>query len=239
MTSRPAASSSRKAPSTATASQSGNTSNSTKSTSPSWTLDQHVAHLRTMLDAAPAAEELQTTWDGYPTGGEAPAISLGLKHYREALDSGRRISSSRTTQEENGSKSLSSAHHHGIPLSIVVRILKASWIADGTWPVAGCDATDQQTSVVLPGSQSKENNVIRIPRSIHPSAELIKGKPLAILSATPEPGPVARPDPTPSQVAQAYRHRGIFVPDPSPTCNSDEEVPAAEAQDQADDSAEE
>ncbi|PWN50165.1 hypothetical protein IE53DRAFT_344641 [Violaceomyces palustris] len=72
----------------------------------------------------------------------------------------------------------------GLPLSVLVKILKSCWHNDGTWPLD--ESVKDRTSI----------DPTRLPQ--------------------PEPGPPARPDPDPQQVAEAYKSRGIFVEDPVP-----------------------
>ncbi|KAE8222432.1 hypothetical protein CF319_g4364 [Tilletia indica] len=202
--------------------------------SPSWTLDEHVSHLTALLKAHPAAEELQSIWDGYPTAsatkGSNP-LALGLKNYKAALDSGRRIGGNDSNKV--GQQVGPSSTRSGLPLWTVVRILKASWHADGSWPLVGADASEEETFLsILPASNPAQQNgtvaeatppTMRIPRSVHPAELLIKRRAPLVTTMAMEPGPPARPDPTPDQVAQAYRSRGIAVPDPPAYVPSDDE----------------
>ncbi|KAE8212248.1 hypothetical protein CF327_g4094 [Tilletia walkeri] len=205
--------------------------------SPSWTLDEHVSHLTSLLKAYPAAEELQSTWDGYSTTSAtkgSDSLALGLKNYKAALDSGRRIGgndSNKVVQQAAGPSSTPTPS--GLPLWTVVRILKASWHADGSWPLVGADASEEETFLsILPASNPAQQNgtvaeatppTMRIPRSVHPAGLLVKRKAPLVTTMAMEPGPPARPDPTPDQVAQAYRSRGIAVPDPPAYVPSDDE----------------
>ncbi|KAK0559062.1 hypothetical protein OC844_004677 [Tilletia horrida] len=227
-----------------------------KSGPPSWTLQEHIDHLTALLSASPSAEELQSTWNGHATktGDERTPLALGLKDYKAALDSGRRISPGSGSKNDAGERGKQRTHV-GLPLWIVVRTLKASWHADGSWPLAGSDATEADATLTLPAvpppalpasanKQQKRGAIpasasvsqatvaattvsttfMRLPRSVHPAALLLKPRvPSPNALPPPEPGPPVRPDPTPDQIAQAYRARGIQVPDPPTVSPSDDE----------------
>ncbi|CAD6904002.1 unnamed protein product [Tilletia controversa] len=162
-------------------------------------------------------------------------LALGLKDYKAALDSGRRISGN---NGKNDSRQGTSLNRSGLPLWVVVRMLKASWHAEGSWPLIGADASEKDTQLSLPTNPQRSigtsvatstphppssTTTMKIPRSVHPTALLLKGKAPLVTTMTPEPGPPARPDPSPDEVAQAYRARGILVADPPVLIPSDDE----------------
>ncbi|KAL9939093.1 hypothetical protein V8E36_001906 [Tilletia maclaganii] len=215
---------------------------------PTRTLEDHIQHLKALLTSQPNAEELQRVWDGFstappatqgshsPTGEPLKVLALGLKDYKRALDTGRRLVNSSVGTAGPEARRL----HQGIPLWMVVRTLKASWHAEGSWPLVGCDAPEQDTKVTLPnpsssasgprqagGTEGGSRPTMTIPRSCHPSALLIKPKvAYADLMTAVDPGPPARPDPSSEQIRNAYRARGIALPDPPVLSDSDYEAGA-------------
>ena len=79
---------------------------------------ESLARLQGCLLAVPDAEELQEL--------QGPLVVI-----KNALDSGRRINVCRNGVER------------GMPLWMLVKILKASWHADGSWPIIGRDEAAQ------------------------------------------------------------------------------------------------
>lgn len=90
-----------------------------------------------------------------------------MQRIKQGLDSGKVISGA--------------GEDRGLPLHLVIQLLKSSWHADSTWPV-GEHALEQ----------------------LHEQA-----------AAGQDPGPQAIPDPSPDEIAIAYRMRGVDVPEPA------------------------
>lgn len=79
---------------------------------------ESLTRLQDFLLAVPDAEELEMM--------QKPLISI-----KNALDNGRRINVSRNGVER------------GMPLWMLTKVLKASWHADGSWPIIGRDEAAQ------------------------------------------------------------------------------------------------
>lgn len=208
-------------------------------------LDQIVHSLSKLLTSQPAAEELADTWYGTvskgdsktaseddtkktksSTGKDASASSssssqvVNLRSLKRGLDTEKPLSSSATPGDPT-------SRLKGLPLWIVVRTLKASWHADGTWPLLASDEPLPSAAVELASSSSSNpteeevKDLIPlsdgIPRSIHPSSKLLR-PPNATCFQLPltdlPPLPVGKGDPSMDQIAQKYRERGIDVGEP-------------------------
>lgn len=151
-------------------------------------------HLEELLDATPSSEELATTWNG----SNNQSRSIGLRDLHRQLEAGKRV-------QHDG---------RGIPMWIVVRAVKASWHADGSWPLRGHDEMGQN-----------DDAVAAIPQSIHPSSALLrpKGQTACTLPQTPvdadlAAGKVIQADPDPQDIADAYAARGVQVGEPPVGC---------------------
>lgn len=90
-----------------------------------------------------------------------------------------------------------------LPCLYQVRTLKASWHADGSWPLLGCDETTTAVNVVR--SRHSSNKLLR------PKGQTTFVVPQTPLDADLAAGKVIRPDPEPEDVAARYEQRGISV----------------------------
>lgn len=171
--------------------------------------DTTIEKLSQLLQSCPAAEELKSTWER-PKRTSEPSTSLSkasntpdprLGDLYAVLQSGRSVV--RGTNKDRG-----------IPMWIVVRMCKASWHKDGTWPLIGNDEIGEQTQ-----STSLNPEGMQRIRSIHPSELIIQSEQsgpsinkadVATLSQKNE-GPPIRAEPSANEIAEAYRRRGIFV----------------------------
>lgn len=168
-----------------------------------------IEKLKNLLHSCPAAEELQSTWERPKKSSErhsTQSISSSTSDPRlgdlyAVLQSGRSI-----VRGEN--------HDRGIPMWIIVRMCKASWHRDGSWPLRGSDEVEKEMHKPL-NLESKQ----RV-QSIHPSALLIHAEEKTSSDhkntmqrqlSTKRDGPPIRVEPSADEIAEAYRRRGIFV----------------------------
>lgn len=165
-----------------------------------------IEKLSFLLQSCPAAEELRDTWERpkknlRPQSNNAPISDPRLSDLYAVLQSGRSVT--RGTNKDRG-----------IPMWIVVRMCKASWHKDGTWPLKGFDEDEKETQKkpIIP------EGIQRI-RSIHPSALIIKAeetgssisKSIETTISQKASEPPMRAEPSADEIAEAYRRRGIFV----------------------------
>lgn len=100
------------------------------------------------------------------------------------------------------------------------RTLKAAWHHDGTWPLLGHDEHLPATTTLSP---QEDEITASVPRSIHPTAKLLR-PPGQTRFQVPRPSdpeaekglPPQRPDPEPEEMARRYAEMGIDV-GPAPT----------------------
>ncbi|CAO1629376.1 unnamed protein product [Sympodiomycopsis kandeliae] len=150
-----------------------------------------------VLTSTEAAEELKSTWHGSGSDEKKTA----LKDFKRLLDSGKRVNPSETDTPR------------GIPMWMVVRTVKSSWHADGSWPLLGSDES-------LPSSSSGMD----IPSSIHPRALLLRPKGQDRFELPPSDiavGEIVKQDPEPDRIAEAYRARGVQNPSEIVTSEGD------------------
>lgn len=185
-------------------------------------LKNTIERLLSLIDGPgkESAEELRSTWSR--SKGENPREhGPRLADLKRALDDG---------------KTLDTGDGRGVPMRLVVswkcsdqaqqvvkprldrmqyslfcrshaqtKTCKASWHYDGTWPLLASDET----------STCSTSTDVDIPRSVHTSEVILRPPGQHCVRLPPpdaEPGPPQRPDPSPEQIALAYRDRGIPVP---------------------------
>ncbi|PWN94409.1 hypothetical protein FA10DRAFT_264943, partial [Acaromyces ingoldii] len=147
-----------------------------------------VEKLLALIDGQVCSEELTETWTR-AKGETVKEHGPRLADLKRALDDG---------------KFLDLGAGRGVPMRLVTKTCKASWHYDGTWPLL---ASDESTACSKPEED--------LPRSIHASRFILRPPGQHCVRLPPpdaEPGPPQRPDPSPEQIAQSYRDRGIAVP---------------------------
>ncbi|PWY98551.1 hypothetical protein BCV70DRAFT_201867 [Testicularia cyperi] len=112
-----------------------------------------------------------------------------LRGVKTALDSGKRVGAG-------------AGRHRGLPLSLVIPILKSEWHNDGTWPL-DCSIPGHGIGIATGTGTDIGSN-----------EQQEKQKPTSM--STPAQAHVPPQDPSPDQIATAYRSRGIAVPDAIP-----------------------
>ncbi|PWN35712.1 uncharacterized protein FA14DRAFT_160748 [Meira miltonrushii] len=165
-----------------------------------------IEKLSQLLQSCPASEELKSTWErpkkpSMPLSKASASPDPRLGDLHAVLQSGRSV-----VRGANKDR--------GIPMWIVIRMCKASWHKDGTWPLMGSDEIENQTQ-----TKSVNQDTIQRVRSIHPSALIIQAEQndhtttKAVDAAFPQKngGPPIRIEPSADEIAEAYRRRGIFV----------------------------
>lgn len=169
-------------------------------------------------------------------------MTMTLRDLKRLLDSERRVSGGGGPEVEESTPSASSSSGYtdsshgptagempmqrGIPMWIVVRTLKASWHADGSWPILAADEV-YPTPASPKSRTSKDKGKARempsrphkdIPRSVHPS-EVILRPPGTTSFQVPLPPPdlmlpgakMPKADPGMDEIARRYRTRGVAV----------------------------
>ncbi|KDN48440.1 hypothetical protein K437DRAFT_293887 [Tilletiaria anomala UBC 951] len=134
---------------------SGNSSNSVKTAGASRpNFHTSIQDLASVLNAIPAAEELSALWLGESLPDEVcQQISAPVQ-----VDAGKVIPLQLLKKGLDSGRTVSAPSGRGLPLWLAVRTLKASWHADGTWPLRGrdegglssrsCDSTSQDLEPV-------------------------------------------------------------------------------------------
>lgn len=169
-------------------------------------------------------------------------MTMTLRDLKRLLDTERRVSGGAGADAEELAPSGSSSSGHtdsshaptageapiqrGIPLWIVVRTLKASWHADGSWPILAADEVypppksptspthkNKGKAREMPSRPHKD-----VPRSVHTS-DVILRPPGTTSFQVPLPPPdlmlpgakMPKADPGMDEIARRYRTRGVTV----------------------------
>lgn len=179
-----------------------------------------IEKLSQLLQSCPASEELKSTWERPKKPLSKPSSSLP----KASTVPDPRLSDLHAVLQSGRSVVRGANKDRGIPMWIVVRMCKASWHKDGTWPLMGSDEIENQTQA----EPIKLDTIQRV-RSIHPSALIIQSEQddqsttKAVGSTVPQnkDGPPIRIEPSADEIADAYRRRGIFVEEVSKVRDDD------------------